>query len=157
MRTVLWTGSSHESDGAGDPPILPGDEVMGAAGLELEEAVVEPHRPEDLAAVEPPPLDAQQGGVAFGRQVLRSRTSRRADRPGVLVHDRVGDQGAVLQGDVGERTDLGDDPGVVVAQLQRIAEVSDELDQALALAHSARPTAGSRRAANWWASAIFRL
>ena len=130
----LVHGIEREADGPGDPPVLARDQVARAPGLELEDAVMEPHRPEDLAVAHPPPLDAEQGGVAFRRQFLHlelpaGRIGRR-----VLVHDRVRGQGAVLQGQVGQRVDLGDDPRVVLPQLQRVAEVADEQGQALALA-----------------------
>src|SRR5262249_10709045 len=52
-----------EADGPRDPPVLAGDQVARLPRLQLEEAVVQPQRPEDLAAADPPPLDAQQGGI----------------------------------------------------------------------------------------------
>jgi hypothetical protein len=82
----------------------------------------------------PPPLNAQQSGIAFGLQLLDCVTSPGVVRRGIFVDDEIRSERRLAHHEIGQGIGLGNDPRVVAAQGERVAEIPGQQRETLAVA-----------------------
>jgi hypothetical protein len=77
------------ADGPDDVTARPGQKVTGLPRLEFEESIIQTHGAENFPVAYPPPLDTQQGRIAFGLQLFDGVVSPGGVRRGIFVDDEI--------------------------------------------------------------------